>query len=132
MKNLTLKMKLGLGFGSLLLIITILGVTGYESAVTAADGSEQAEAQVRKSELAGRLETATEKQVAAARAFLLTGSEEHLKSGEIARDSFDNDTKELGKAPQHSARSGSFGRYPARLSRISPPPRSCHPVAPRR
>jgi methyl-accepting chemotaxis protein len=97
MKNLTLKMKLGLGFGSLLLIITILGVTGYESAVTAADGSEQAEAQVRKSELAGRLETATEKQVAAARAFLLTGSEEHLKSGEIARDSFDNDTKELGK-----------------------------------
>jgi len=86
--KMSLKMKLGVGFGSLLLIVALLGVVGYESTVTAAELSGQVERQVQKREMTLAIDMSVEKQLGALRAFLLTSDEEHLNSGETARVTF--------------------------------------------
>jgi len=86
--KLSLKMKLGAGFGALLLIVALLGVVGYESAVTAAEVSGQVERQVEKKEMTLTVDLSVDTQLRSLRGFLLTGNEEHLKSGEAAQVTF--------------------------------------------
>ncbi len=88
MNKLSLKMKLGVGFGALLLIVALLGVIGYESAATAAEVSGEVERQVEKKEMTLTIDMSVEKQLAELRAFLLTGGEEHVNSGETAQVTF--------------------------------------------
>ena len=100
MNKLSLKMKLGVGFGAILLIVTVLGVVGYESAVTTAELSAQVERQVHKRTLTRDVDMSVDKQLVALRAFLLTGVEEHLKSGDAAQVTFRESMDELEKQLQ--------------------------------
>ena len=95
MSKLSLKMKLGVGFGALLLILTLLGIVGYQSSVTAADLSREVEKQVEKKEMTLVIDTSVEKQLVALRGFLLTGDEERLKSGEEAQKTFQENMDRL-------------------------------------
>lgn len=100
MNGMSLKMRLGVGFGALLLIVAVLGVVGYESTVTAAELSTQVERQVHKRSLTITVDMSVDKQLVALRAFLLTGDEGHLKSGEAAQMTFRESMDELEKLLQ--------------------------------
>ena len=100
MNKLSLKMKLGVGFGALLVIMALMGIIGYTSAVTEAELSKEAERQVQKKEMALIADLSMEKQISALRAFLVTGVEEHLKSGEVARETFRDSMDQLEKTLQ--------------------------------
>ena len=90
MNKLNLKMKLGLGFGVLLVLMMVLGICGYRSAVTADKLSEEVDKVANKKELALMVEASLEMQSNGARGFLLTGKEDML-----GRD-------EEGKAKEHA------------------------------
>jgi methyl-accepting chemotaxis protein len=100
MNKLSLKMKLGLGFGALLLIVVVLGVVGYESTVTTAELSGQVERQVQKKDMTVAVDGSVDKQLVALRGFLLDGDEEHLKNGETAQVTFRESMGQLEKLLQ--------------------------------
>ena len=88
-------MKLGVGFGALLLIVALLGAVGYESAATSAALSGEVDRQVEKTERMITIDMSVDKQLVALRAFLLTGGENHLDSGEAARVTFRETMEQL-------------------------------------
>ncbi len=88
MNSLSLKVKLGIGFGVLLLIVVALGGIGYRSAISESQLSYTVERQSVKKELVRELQLSIEAQIASLRGFLLTGKDERLKAGEEARQSF--------------------------------------------
>jgi methyl-accepting chemotaxis protein len=88
MNQLTLKMKLGLGFGSLLLTLVAMGFVCYSSVGQLSDISARAEQIMTKTYLASQIEAALEKQTSAARAFMLAGRDDSLKYDEEGQQQF--------------------------------------------
>jgi methyl-accepting chemotaxis protein len=99
MSKMSLKMKLGLGFGTVLLTLAVLGIATYSGL-----GSIQAQARVvasnvEKKELTAAIDTGLEKQLAGARGFLITKDEAQLgryrEGNELLADSADKLEKML-------------------------------------
>ena len=88
MNKLSLKMKLGVGFGSLLVILVALGFVAYNSVGQLADISKQVDDISTKKELVSQINAAVEKQAAAVRDFLPAGEENALKQDEAGKQEF--------------------------------------------
>jgi methyl-accepting chemotaxis protein len=82
MNKLSLTMKLGLGFGALLLIIVAIGFVAYNSVGRLADISHGVDQVMVKKDLSSQIEAAIEKQTSGVRGFLLAGKEDLLKHDE--------------------------------------------------
>jgi len=95
MRNLSLKMKLGLGFGVLLVILTLVGAVAYNSSATEKELSQEVERQVEKKELSLKADKGVEMQLAGLRAFLLTGQEDRLKNYEIGANLYQESMDKL-------------------------------------
>ncbi len=103
MNKLSLKMKLGAGFGALLLIVVSLGVIGYRAAVTEDELSDEVEKQVEKKENVILTDKSMGTQLIGLRGFLLTGKEDNLKLLEEGRTRYQENTDQLEKALQTEA-----------------------------
>jgi len=97
MSKLSLKMKLGLGFGALLLIMLVVGGIGYESVMKMSDANARAIADLTKSKLAAQMNAATEKQSTGIRGFLLAGKEDLLKHDQEGQAEFKEASDQLQK-----------------------------------
>jgi len=106
--RLSLKVKLGMGFGVLLLIIIALSAIAYQSAVRAGELSDQIERQGEKKDMTFRIDLSVEQQIGAVRAFVPTGDEAHLASGERARVTFRENMEKLENLLQTEAGKKSF------------------------
>jgi methyl-accepting chemotaxis protein len=100
MNKLSLTIKLSLGFGILVAILTALGVTGYRDTSIVERLSAEVARQARKKEMTIMLDLLTEKQITSFRAFLLTGDPERLKSGMAAQTAFRETSENLEKVLQ--------------------------------
>jgi|HubBroStandDraft_1064217.scaffolds.fasta_scaffold00335_13 methyl-accepting chemotaxis protein len=78
MRKLSLKLKLGVGFGALLLIVTLLGAIGYEAAVTTEAESHNVQFNSGKKDLAREIQLAIEKEKVGGREALLIGDTTYL------------------------------------------------------
>jgi len=78
MNKLSLKMKLGVGFGALLLIVALLGVIGYRSALTTEAVSHNVQANSTKKDLTLEIQGAIETEKVGGRDALLTGDVKSL------------------------------------------------------
>ena len=79
MSKLSLKMTLGLGFGTVLLILAVLGVATYIGLGNVRAQAHVVASNVEKKELTEAIETALEKQLSGARGFLITKNEAQLE-----------------------------------------------------
>jgi methyl-accepting chemotaxis protein len=82
MAKMSLKMKLGLGFGAILVILVALGITGYTAAVESDRTSDEVEAATTKLANTVGVEAGIEMQSNGVRGFVLTGNEPMLKRDE--------------------------------------------------
>jgi methyl-accepting chemotaxis protein len=87
-KKLTLKAKLGLGFGSSVLLLVAVGVIGFESTLRTSDASDRAVINLQKDVLTVRMTAALEKQTTAVRGYMLKGDESLLKHDEEGQQEF--------------------------------------------
>ncbi len=92
MKKFSLKRKLGLGFGALLLIATLLGGIGYRAAVTTESISHNVQFNSMKESLARAIQLAIEKEKVGGRDVLLNGDRKYL---DAARAEFREKMDEL-------------------------------------
>ena len=115
MNKLSLKMKLGLGFGSLLIILLAMGLMAYSSVGRLADISHRVDLVMTKKDLSSQIEAAIEKQSTGIRGFLLAGKEDLLKQDEDGKREFADNMEKLaqqlltyeeGKKIQAEIRSG--------------------------
>ena len=100
MNRLSLKMKLGMGFGVPLLILTIIGVFAYRLANTEDALSDQVEKQVHKVELMSKVRDAVYMHIMGLRGFLITGNEDQLKDFEQGKAQFQENMDEMEKLLQ--------------------------------
>jgi methyl-accepting chemotaxis protein len=77
--KISLKMKLALGFGSLLVILTLVAGTGYYATFRMAAANEKAVDNLSKTNLSTQMQVSIEKQTTGVRGFLLAGKEDLLK-----------------------------------------------------
>jgi methyl-accepting chemotaxis protein len=98
--KISLKMKLGLGFGVLLLIIAVMGITSYTSVNKLSDLSDEVQKQMHKAQMAGDVDSGIELQTSAGRGFVLSGNEEILKRREEGIAQVDKSLAELVKLQQ--------------------------------
>ena len=96
----SLKMKLSVGFGVLLGIISIMSVFGYYSVDRLSNLGDEVNKQMTKTELAYTADDGDEMQINGTRTFLLTGDEEFLKHREEGRTQAKAAMGELGKLLQ--------------------------------
>src|SRR5579864_8597777 len=101
MNKLSLKMKLAVGFGGLLLILVAMGFMAYRSVGRLADISNQVDEAMVKKDMASQIEAAIEKQSSGVRGFLLAGNEDLLKHDEEGRKQFADNMEKLGKLLTH-------------------------------
>ena len=80
LKKFSLKMKLGLGFGTLLLIMTLMGIVGYKAAVTTEAISHDVQFNSGKQDLSLAIQLAIEKEKVGGRDALLNGNMENLRA----------------------------------------------------
>jgi methyl-accepting chemotaxis protein len=97
MNKLSLRMKLGLGSGNLLLFLVAMGYFAYNSVGQLAEITGRADEVMVKTHLASQIEAATEKQTAGIRGFLLTGKEALLKHDEEGKEQFAESMDKLSK-----------------------------------
>jgi methyl-accepting chemotaxis protein len=95
MNRLSLKMKLGIGFGVLLLVMITVGGIGYFSTFRTADAMERAVANLTKANLTKAMMGALEKQTTGVRGFLLAGKEDLLKHDEEGQAEFKQSAAKL-------------------------------------
>jgi methyl-accepting chemotaxis protein len=101
MNKLTLKMKLGLGFGTLLVILLISGVVAVSSVGQLADISARADQIMAKKDMASQIEAGIEKQTTAIRGFLLAPKEDLLKHDEDGKKQYAENMDKLAKLLDH-------------------------------
>jgi methyl-accepting chemotaxis protein len=101
MNKLTLKMKLGLGFGSLLLILMVLGAVAYNAVGQFADISGQVNEIMAKKDMTSQIEAGIEKQTTAVRGFLLAPKEDLLKHDEDGKKQYAENMEKLVKSLNH-------------------------------
>jgi len=80
MRKLSLKMKLGMGFGTLLVILTFLGGIGYRAVVTTEAVSRNVQFNSTKKDLSLAIQLAIEKEKVGGRDALLNGSTKYLSA----------------------------------------------------
>jgi len=97
MNKLSLKMKLGVGFGVLLLILAATGFVAYNSVGQLATISDRADDIMTKKDISSQIDAALEKQSTGIRGFLLAGKEDLLKHDEEGKQQFSDNMEKLGK-----------------------------------
>ncbi|MGE5734689.1 MAG: methyl-accepting chemotaxis protein [Acidobacteriota bacterium] len=97
MNKLSLKMKLGLGFATLLLVITVVAGIGFYSTFRLSAVTDNIQVNDKKNLLAGTMESALERQTTGVRGFLLTGKEDLLKVDQDGQQEFKEGANELQK-----------------------------------
>ena len=88
MKRLSLKMKLGVGFGLLLVILAATGFVGFSSTFRFSDSADQIKDDVAMRNMADAATIALEKQTGAVRGYLLYGKEDILQGDQEGRKEF--------------------------------------------
>jgi methyl-accepting chemotaxis protein len=99
--KLSLKMKLGVGFGALLVIIVSLAGVGYRAAAEEDRLSDVVDQQVQNKEATLFAEEGVDMQMAGLRGFLLTGDDSKLKPLEDGRSQLQENADMLQKALQN-------------------------------
>jgi methyl-accepting chemotaxis protein len=97
MNKLSLRMKLGLGSGNLLLFLAAMGYLAYHSVGQLAEITARADAVMVKTYLTSQIAAATEKQAVGIRGFLLTGKNSFLKDDAEGREQFADSMDKLNK-----------------------------------
>ena len=97
MNKLSLKMKLGVGFGALLVIVALMGYLSYSSAKQSNLLSDQVAKDTAMTDLAGDIDLATWKGLASGRGFLLTADEERLRDYQDSKKQLADTMDKLGK-----------------------------------
>jgi len=97
MNKLSLKLKLGLAFGALLLILMAMGFVAYNSVGQLAAISTRADDIMTKKDMSSQIEAALEKQTTGIRGFLLAGKEDLLKHDEEGKQEFADNMEKLAK-----------------------------------
>lgn len=97
MNKLSLKIKLGLGFGAVLVIMAIVGFIGFYGTYRLSDSMDKVESSGRKALLTENMDTAVEKQTTGVRGFLLAGKEDLLKHDQEGQQEFKDNADKLEK-----------------------------------
>jgi len=95
--KISLKMKLGLGFGVLLLIVGLMGIMTYRSVQKLSELSDEVQMNMHKAQVAADVDSGVELQTSAGRGFVLSGKEEMLKRREEGIAQVDKSMAELIK-----------------------------------
>src|ERR1035438_8498596 len=98
MNKLSLKIKLGIGFGSLLLILAAMGLVAYSSVGKLTEISDRVVLMMAKKDMASQLEASIEKQTTGVRGFLLVGQEDLLKHDEEGKQEYSENMNKLRQA----------------------------------
>src|SRR5271169_1281838 len=96
-----LTMKLGLGFGALLLIVAILGVIGYTSINRLSDLSDEVDREMYKKQLSTDVDAGMELQTSATCGYVLSGKEATIQRRDEGMAQSDNALAELNKLLQN-------------------------------
>lgn len=97
MNKLSLKMKLGLGFGVVLVIMAVVGGIGFYATFRLGDVTAKIEGDGTKALLTENMDTAIEKQTTGVRGFLLAGKEDLLKHDQDGQQEFKENSDKLEK-----------------------------------
>jgi len=97
MNKLSLRMKLGLGSGNLLLFLAAMGHLAYNSVGQLAEIGARADQVMVKTNLASQIDAAMEKQTSGIRGFLLVGKEDLLKHDNEGKQQFAESMDQLSK-----------------------------------
>ncbi|HEY3617801.1 MAG TPA: methyl-accepting chemotaxis protein, partial [Candidatus Sulfotelmatobacter sp.] len=100
MSKISLKMKLVFGFGALLVIMAIMGVTSYTAITKFSDLSHDVNKQAHKRQLATEVDGGIELQTSSTRGYVLSGTEETLKRRQEGIAETDRSMEELVKLLQ--------------------------------
>ena len=100
MKSISLKMKLGLAFASLLLIISAMGIMNYNPTHKLSDLADEVDKQMYKKQLSTELDEGMELQTSATRGFVLSGRDSILQRREEGITRSDRVMEELKKLLQ--------------------------------
>jgi methyl-accepting chemotaxis protein len=95
--KISLKMKLGFGFGGLLLIMGAVGAIGYESTFLLAEANSIALTNTQKLALSVTMTEAVEKQTTGVRGFLLAGTPDTLRHDQEGQEEFKEAAIDLEK-----------------------------------
>jgi methyl-accepting chemotaxis protein len=95
MNRLSLKMKLGAGFGSLLLILAVMGMVAYNAVGELTEISDRVVKMMTKKDMASQIEASVEKQSTGIRGFLLAGKEDLLKHDEEGKEEYSENVEKL-------------------------------------
>jgi len=95
MNRLSLKMKLGVGFGSLLLILAVLGTVAFNAVGELTEISGRVVRMMAKKDMATQIEASVEKQTTGVRGFLLAGKEDLLKHDEEGKQEYSENMEKL-------------------------------------
>lgn len=88
MRNLSLKMKLGVGFGILLMIIVAIGSIAYDATYRLSDATDRIIASAQKQDVSNAMVASLEMQTTGIRGFLLAGKEDLLKHDQDGQAEF--------------------------------------------
>ncbi len=97
MNGISLKMKLGIGFGGLIAIILVLGYFSYSSTAKLDKLEDDAADDVKMTDLAVQLDLSTWKQIAALRGFMVSGDEQSMSEYLAGQKEFADTLDHLGK-----------------------------------
>jgi len=95
MNKLSLRMKLTLGFGALLLILAVVGGIGYYSALRMSDAADKIVTNAKVQNLSMEMVVALEMQTTGIRGFLLAGKEELLKHDQEGQSRFKDSSDQI-------------------------------------
>jgi methyl-accepting chemotaxis protein len=97
MNKLSLKVKLGLGFGAILTIMAIVGFVGFYGTYRLSDAMSKVESNGAKALTTESMDAAIEKQTTGVRGFLLAGKEDLLKHDQEGQQEFKENADKLEK-----------------------------------
>ncbi len=97
MNRLSLKMKLGIGFGSLLVVLLAMGFVAYQAVDRLAEISTGVAHNLEKKDMVSQIEAGIEKQSTAVRGFLLNGKEDLLAHGDEGKQEFSENMSSIDK-----------------------------------
>jgi methyl-accepting chemotaxis protein len=103
-------MKLGMGFGLLLVIIAVMGFMSYTSINKLSDLSDEVNKQAHKTQLATQADGTVELQTSVTRGYVLSGSEASLKRRTDGMADYDKIMGELNKLLQTEAGKAAWNR----------------------
>ena len=95
MNKISLKMKLGIGFGTVLVIVTLIGGIGYQATYRLSNANDKIVLNTGNQNISMDLVASLEMQTKAVRGFLLSGKEEMIKSDEEGQTGFKESADKL-------------------------------------